>query len=336
MALRCVVWIVPCLLIHSGLALRPPLLRWLEAMPGVEHNVRISTFGSNERELLASRDLAPSDVVAKIPLSTTLQINVGDNYTEEVEDSWAGSLAAKLWMESIDPLSTLRPYFTDGLPRNPPSVLCRWTQEEREALQNTTLLHEIELNDQWRLQQFHQFGGDCGEEDFLVLLDLVCSRTLFQSSTRSRFLVPLIDLANHAPTEANGGRFIFDEANVYLLAGSRGVKRDQPIYLDYGGRTIDDFLMHYGFCPDRCQTDAVSLPNGKSISWLLASTLAVDDPESAQLCKMLLNVYPTSLEDDLNELRHASGRPFHEMALRYRIAKKSLLKSAAGFPPYQS
>uniref|UniRef100_A0A7S4DSI2 SET domain-containing protein n=1 Tax=Lotharella globosa TaxID=91324 RepID=A0A7S4DSI2_9EUKA len=73
-------------------------------------------------------------------------------------------------------------------------------------------------------------------------------------------LVPILDVANHAPSEAGGGFFEVTSDSVSLVVGSRGANKGEEVYLDYGERPVEDFLLHYGFVPERCPSDSISVP----------------------------------------------------------------------------
>ena len=117
------------------------------------------------------------------------------------------------------------------------------------------------------------------------------------------------------------------------------------VCLDYGGRTNDQFLLHYGFVPHRNPSDRVKvlLPGHLSpvclctnatradgsqhhISWLdLGEPLHKNVREAGDA---LLQSMPTSVEEDLNLLEEKAGE--QALALQYRIGKKQLLRAIAG------
>eukprot|EP00466_Bigelowiella_natans_P015466 jgi/Bigna1/145808/aug1.104_g20516 len=93
------------------------------------------------------------------------------------------------------------------------------------------------------------------------MLDLVASRAL-RGPRGLRLLVPILDIANHAPEETGGGYFEVDmeEQEVRLRVGGRGAAEGEEVFLDYGGgKSSDDFLMFHGFVPDRCPSDSLVL-----------------------------------------------------------------------------
>ena len=283
------------------------------------------------RGLFAMERIESGEVVARVPLSATLRVNGWDE-----EDNWAGVLAEMVLTEQeLGITSKYEPYLRLGLPNKAPLTPCRWTKVELLQLQNNTFIEEIQRNSIWRQDQQRSFHGvrQSTDDAYLTMLDLVCSRTL-KGRDGSRQLVPLIDIANHSPREAGGGEFKVDQHAVYLLAGHGGIDTGQAVTLDYGGRTMEDFLLHYGFVPDRCRSDTLRIDQ-HSISWMDCSYQGHADLSIRKKCFEMLNSFPTTMEVDLHQLRSASlSEPFR-LALQYRLAKKSLLAAAAGCSVYR-
>lgn len=288
------------------------------------------------RGLIATQDCAPGEVVLRVPLSATLRLEGDCCATENEDDNWAGTLASKLMGEKkLGSSSHFETYLENGLPDEAPLTPCRWTSTERLALQNYTFVEESRLNAEWRTRQVLR-NQPSNVVEYLKMLDLVCSRTL-KGRSGSRQLVPVMDIANHAPSETGGGHFqVVENDAVYLIAGSRGVNAGEPVLMDYGGRSVDDFLMHYGFVPDRCLSDCVLVPieaGHRTLSWNDCQGYN-GHPEAGvrQACEDLLMTFPTTLEEDvalLNELPLDTSEATRN-ALQYRYAKKSLLASVVG------
>lgn len=63
-------------------------------------------------------------------------------------------------------------------------------------------------------------------------------------------LIPLIDFANYEDKEKGSATMIFDGTSKTIqIQLSKGVKKDEEIYLNYGLRSNGDFLLHNGFVP---------------------------------------------------------------------------------------
>lgn len=303
---------------------------------GIERKVKIQqdTTAGGGRGLIATQRIEPGEEVVKVPLDATLRLE----HTPELDldDNWAGILSRILHQEFLSgSCSPFAPYVAN-LPKEAPLTPCRWNSAQRHQLHNDTFVQMIHENSQWRKRQLTNQNVDhLHVVDYMKYLDLVCSRTL-KGCDGSRQLVPLIDIANHAPSEAGGGRFVVDREAVYLLAGCRGIQEGQAVTLDYGARTVDDFLLHYGFVPHRCVSDSVSVNVGDaevvSICWSdIRGYRGHDREDIRQACARLLDSSATSLEEDAALMNSMSLRDeADQSALSYRYAKKSLLASAAG------
>lgn len=296
---------------------------------GVERKVEIQedTTAGGGRGLIAMERIEPGDVAARVPLSAVMKLDRHPNYDED--DQWAGMLASRLQKESqLGDTSAWAPYIST-LPKEAPSTPCRWTSQQRRNLQNETFVEVIQENSEWRKRQWQCSGSD-DVVDYMKWLDLVCSRTL-KGRDGSRQLVPLIDIANHAPSEAGGGHFAVTKDAVYLKAGSRGVNAGQAVTMDYGARNVDDFLLHYGFVPHRCVSDAVSVEDEHTIQWGDCQGYRGHPSEDVrEASARMLASYPTTLEEDVALLNSEGFSEAELLAANYRYAKKSLLSSAVG------
>jgi hypothetical protein len=307
--------------------------RWIRDQ-GIESNARVEDFAAagGGRGLIAVQSIDEGGIVVKVPLAATLRVTEG----WDANDDWAGVLADMLLTQKeLGVATTHGPYIRLGLPSEAPLTPCRWTDAELLQLQNTTFIAEVQQNKIWRGEQqsLHRSPGEANDDAYLTMLDLVCSRTL-KGRDNSRQLVPLIDIANHAPSEAGGGAFKVDHNAVYLLAGHGGIKAGQAVTLDYGARTVEDFLLHYGFVPDRCRSDSVRIDQ-HCVSWMDCSYRGHSDPRVRDACKEILNGFPTSMKEDLVLLNSVEDEAeAFRLALQYRFAKKSLLAAAAGISVY--
>lgn len=101
--------------------------------------------------------------------------------------------------------------------------------------------------------------------------------------------------------------------------------------LSYGDRPIDDFVLHYGFVPNRSSGDSVQVPDVGRVTWATSATLSEADRAA---CAMMLMGFPTSIAEDVELLAAVApdDAPMR-LALEYRLAKKRLLAAAAGIPP---
>jgi hypothetical protein len=69
-------------------------------------------------------------------------------------------------------------------------------------------------------------------------------------------------MANHADSQSGGGaRFRVDDAGCICLVVTRDTPAGCEVLLDYGGRSNEEWLLHYGFIPGGTnEHDSVALP----------------------------------------------------------------------------
>lgn len=314
---------------------------------------RLCEIGSTKfgRGLVAIQDIEPHEVVLKIPLSECIVIEDASNYVGQNsggEDLWASRLAVELMERFLESDQNACPY-ARALPTPPPTPVGEdWSREALLILDDEQFLEEIRVARTWREEQWKsalslqsQDGGlakNGTRELFLDALDLVSSRTI--RCGNKFMLVPYMDLANHASRDEGGGFYQLLECDegreqIVLKAGDRGIPKGNEVFLDYGKRRNEEWLLFYGFLPDRNTLGAsvsVRLANGsvRSIGWGDVGKL---DPVAILACQEAIERSETSLSDDilhLKEVEAQSGDPALELAWRYRVAQKMLLNAAAG------
>lgn len=312
--------------------------------------VRYCEIGSTNfgRGLVATKDLHPGETILQIPLSATLTIDTSDDSDRRIteDDAWAAHLAKKL-LELCEQGPC--PY-VDALPPPPPTpARGDWSRQAIEALDDPDFEKDIQQAIEWRNRQCERYIlGDLSEDDdsislekkdpqmFLDALDLVSSRTI---RCGDKFmLVPYLDMANYASQDQGGGFYKIEnnastqDMVISLKVGARGVRAGNEIFLDYGDRRNEEWLLYYGFLPDRNNAECVTLPESKQqVSWSNVHSL---DERLRTESRTLLERAATSLTDDIKSLKQIENlldRDTHiELALKYRISRKSLLSAAEG------
>jgi hypothetical protein len=282
-----------------------------------------TTYG---RGLVATCDLEPGAMALQIPLSCALL----ETDPDKDEDSWTGRLANRLLLQSQEESSV----YVQSLPE-PPSTPARgdWPEWMLQEFDHPEFLNEISEAQDWRYQQWERHCGSYQHRQaFLDALDLVCSRTI--RTGQDLMLVPLLDMANHASRPQGGGYYKHDDANhsICLFVGERGVRAGSEITLDYGSRRNEEWLLHYGFLPDRNAAETVQLPGEtpRVVSW---EDVGTADASLQQDClDYLEQQMETSLEEDFQRLR--DGLRIDDIrldfALNYRVSRKILLSAVAG------
>jgi hypothetical protein len=270
------------------------------------------------RGLVATRDLEANEVALRIPISCALveQDLGGDNHF--------GRLALQLMERYKDDC----PY-AKALPP-PPETPARgdsWPDSILNALDDPSFEIEISETRHWRHEKWEKHSGSLSDRStFLEALDLVCSRTV--RSGNELMLVPLFDMANHASEAEGGGYHVRDGNDICLVVGERGARCGSEVTLNYGDRRDEDWLLHYGFLPERNTAGSIVLPGSQQrVSW---DDLERADPSLRQECSKYLKQSNTSLTEDFESLQHQSLDYRMRFALDYRISRKMLLSAVAG------
>jgi hypothetical protein len=112
------------------------------------------------------------------------------------------------------------------------------------------------------------------------------------------------------------------------MAGERGVRAGGEVTLDYGTRRNEDWLIHYGFLPDRNTAETIQLPKSKrTVSW---DDVGIPDIALQRECLEYLRQSETSLEEDIGMLQGPFDDFRLEFAINYRVSRKILLSAVAG------
>jgi len=299
------------------------------------------------RGLVARRDLQPGETVLRIPLSQTIVIETSQSSQEasSISDAWAGQLAQKLIKEqqnTKENVSNIIRTYSDVLPPPPPTpARGDWSLEVLQMLGHSDILRDIEIAQAWRNDQWEMFGESNGalgdQQRFFDALDLVSSRTI---RCGSKFmLVPFLDMANYASRDQGGGYYSLvkgprGDDEIELKIGDRGVKTGGEVFLDYGDRSNEEWLIYYGFLPDRNTAESIILPDSPyTITW--DDVNGARDESLKEECKLVLYRSSTTLIDDMQTLNELEADENDNditkvLALKYRIARKTLLSAVAG------
>mmetsp|Transcript_72905 Transcript_72905/g.161989 ORF Transcript_72905/g.161989 Transcript_72905/m.161989 type:complete len:155 (-) Transcript_72905:260-724(-) len=139
----------------------------------------------------------------------------------------------------------------------------------------------------------------------------------------------MLDMANHG---SRCGHLEFDEEEARLVV-DLPVQAGGEVLLDYGARPSDEFLLQYGFAPERNPHDGATLrlPCGTRYSFGWEDSGIRTSSVVRAACEQSLAAMPTSLADDVEAFAMQCGNNTTlACALRYRIGKKQLLSAIAG------
>jgi hypothetical protein len=303
------------------------------------------------RGLVATKDLKPGETVLRIPLSETIIVETEQSDQQGlIDDPWAVKLAMKLLQRQQSRKNDNKDSskYSDALPPPPPTPTRGWSVQALQTLEDVDILQKIETQREWQDQQWKSIGEDLtsdrttpgDHQRFLDALDLVSSRTI---RCGSKFmLVPFLDMANHASRDEGGGfyKIIDDDGplgsrkkEIALKVGDRGVHVGDEVLLDYGDRNNDEWMLYYGFLPNRNSVESLILPESRrTITW---DDVNGEDESLKEECRVVLNLSCTALQEDIDTLNKIEWNKKHkdfqmELALRYRIARKTLLSAVAG------
>lgn len=314
------------------------LQRYLDQQ-GATRSCEIGETKSGRRGLVATRDLDPDEVALRIPVSCALQEPDLLLLGGEEEDDWAGRLAVQVMEErrhGQTTTSSCPSYYTDALPP-PPGTPARgdWPEHILKAFEDPLFEKEIDAAQNWRYEQWEKNNGSYKDRsEFLDALDLVCSRTTRVGS--DLLLVPFLDMANHASQEEGGGYYVRDGSDVCLVVGERDVQQGREVTLNYGSRRNEDWLIHYGFLPDRNTAAATMiLPSTQQkVSWDDVGTASDSLRHECSDCLDTITKTYSSLAEDLAALKDDSNHKQLDyrmrFALEYRVSRKMLLSAVAG------
>lgn len=321
------------LLPHSG-----ALHVWSDAV-GITRACKIG-HTSNGRGLVATRKLAAGETVLHVPRKLTLGVN---REAGPGQPGWLTRLSLRLAEEIHAGEDGTHHDFVQSLPPPPDGPHC-WSSAQLAELQNATLAAEAKKRADELAAEWEKVSASTAvpRQHFENAYGLAASRVIGARGESGRrgerlLLVPLLDMANHG--HGVGGHLEFDResGDVSLIAGSDLAEGDE-ILLDYGDRPTDEFLLQYGFVPERNPSDttAVPLPCGarEVVSWDDARGAT---PQVREACEAMLGGLPTSLAEDAAALAalRSSGTALgsaEATALRFRLAKKQLLAAVAGRP----
>jgi hypothetical protein len=195
---------------------------------------------------LATRDIAPGEVVVSVPLEACLSVNTGPG---------ADARLAQLLLDAVDKHPLWRLYNDTVLPRRAGSAAL-WEPEQLEELQWPSAVDDAMASRLEFRALAARMGGPHSVEARLWALSIVHSRS-FATPTGLRVLAPLCDLVNNeqlpaalvasgtdevSPWGVHGGRFEL-RATMACAAGAE-------LLMFYGHETSSELLISYGFVPD--------------------------------------------------------------------------------------
>lgn len=277
---------LPLLLLTSlarAVSLEAELLRWV-CDRGGGTSVRSGVRHDGVRGLFATCAAKPGDVLLEVPLALTLCD------AREVDPKWRRGLPwnVQLALAVCDHRAARTPVgelFIGSWPASPPPLPMDCEADELALSCDRSLevraeeaffwMHEA----YWNAREAAEAAAESEAafptvEHFGWALQQVWSRCLRISGEdggKRRVLVPVLDLANHAPVPsamyacASSARG--QPAAVRLLA-ARAVQPGDEVTITYGQHSSAHFALYYGFVPRANPFDEVRLPLRKLLAHL--------------------------------------------------------------------
>ncbi len=191
----------------------------------------------------------------------------------------------------------------------------------------------------------------------LVLFDLLFPKILkaLQNVELRRYaLAPAIDFLNHSSNVSTAANVAYEYfLDRFVVRSRQDYECGEQVFISYGEQSNDSLLQYYGFVDDHNPSDdyvfgeevenflKVSpgtlrvLANGKfSDPTIVEISKAFGGGEKkigqvlANLCHQELDRFKTTVEEDTQLLKARKLTRQHEIAIRYRIGKKNILKEA--------
>ncbi|CAG9466094.1 unnamed protein product [Pedinophyceae sp. YPF-701] len=299
------------------------LLLWARAngvkgVGGAGDKLALFETDDGDRGLVATEDISYGEVVLQVPL----RIAITDHDAPEPYEGapWSVRLACRILRERGDPSSPFKPYI-DSLPSVVPGPVTTWSWDDVQSIQYPPVLNEIYETNFLIMDAFRNVGSSPDPvlssiefDDFMWAMSCVHSRTFGLPAKTGpgigvRVMVPVVDMLNHAAAELD----VMPSANwrakdnlrwevrspersdsdewMFVVECIRPCAAQEEIFLSYGQRASDDFLVHYGFFPDSNANEATLLFESleDAVTWAAENAPRVSEVQTAEDTPALLS-----------------------------------------------
>lgn len=341
-------------------------LQWLMAngVEGIEDGQSsISLFESSHgnRGIIATKDISRGSQLLKVPLKLAIVDNGFEDVGTQELLPWNIRLACKLLcMIAEGDSSPWKPYL-DTLPDRVYSPTSGFSWKSIQDISYWEAREQIDFSSWMISAHWNNLPkGSVPEattlDEFERALSLVHSRTFSLPSKQSiggviRFLVPLVDMFNHAGDvdvyfsgghRTPGEEIVACDAcrwdcisniggdQIMVVSAVRDILAGEEVTLSYGERSNDDFFLYYGFVPPRNPHDIVALFKDKAeaIEWAMMTTSEEHSMDLEEM-SILLQKALKSIEDNNNELSSSIDR-MEEMDSMKLQKEHDLIKLQSG------
>ena len=87
-------------------------------------------------------------------------------------------------------------------------------------------------------------------QDKCILFRIIITSRGFSSNGQGIALVPLLDLMNHETQDNYNVKWDFDN-HAFRITAIKNIKKEEELFVSYGSKSDESFIMYYGFIPSR-------------------------------------------------------------------------------------
>eukprot|EP00958_Prasinococcus_capsulatus_P016813 scaffold1883_cov396-Prasinococcus_capsulatus_cf.AAC.15 len=237
------------------------------------------------RGIVASRAFEEGERVLQLPSSVVFSI--GPEEDSSNGEHWAVPFAKKLIEEKRAGASS---FFSEYIASLPEAQMTGLELERSwEVLKEVQYLPAISAIANYSnlisltfKGRSNRFRGETDLAEWVWANTVVHSRTFRHEG--ERFMLPLIDLINH-DFERENVQWVRRDDRSIDLAVNRRIEQGEQLYVSYGDRNSDDFLVYYGFVPDQNPFETFILfeSTKEACTWYIDRFLGSQD-EDARSC----------------------------------------------------
>lgn len=287
------------------------LMGWLTAngCTGLEDSsscISIFKTDDGERGIIATKDISKGSILFQVPMKVAV---VDDDeelqkWGSENPAPWSVRLACKILQLKAEGGGSAWKDYVNTLPNLVPSPLSSsFGWDDIRAIGYPIAREQLDFTNWMIMSHWKALPNDAVPpgttfEDFLHAICVCHSRT-FSVPARTkdgivRFLMPLVDMLNHAGDvdldsglagQESSERSIACDAvrwdcvskiggqQMMIISAVRDIAAGEEVTLSYGERSNDDFFLYYGFIPPRNPHDNVILHENieDALEWNLQS-----------------------------------------------------------------
>jgi len=243
------------------------LLKWGYENGIDSSNMKVVYYGPDFRGVHAARRIRKGDIIVSIPEGVLLTIDKIKNdfpLAKKVAECgiktellFGVCVAIAVLKSKNDPKSWYHPY-ADTFPEDVSSFPFFFTKEESEYLKGTqiekmTAKEMAEMKDEY--ENFAKAVPEFREipfNDYMRLTTIADSRYFkVRDATLSSAAAPIVDMFNFYIDKMWQAHWEYNkERKAFIVEATEDIQRGEVIGLNYGFKSNQQFLLHYGFIPE--------------------------------------------------------------------------------------